>query len=319
MSYPYFAVATLDDLMHEVVGEVMKDGQRIGPRRGGARELTGVLLELTNPLARLSRTETRGKPFSCLGELCWYLSAADDLGSIAYYLGDYRDEAEEGVLWGAYGPRLFNRHGHDQVRTVIDLLGQRQDSRQAVIQIFDAEDIAAAHKDVPCTCTLQFLSRGGRLNMVTTMRSNDVFRGLPHDVFCFTMLQELIARSLSLAVGTYKHVVGSLHVYERDEEACRQFLEEGYQSTDSIMPEMPVGDPWASIRSVLDAEAAIRSGRIEDKQADEVELYWGDLIRLLQVFGHSKARSTDGIARIRGRMSSSAFDLYISQRLPAAR
>jgi thymidylate synthase len=37
--------------------------------------------------------------------------------------------------------------------------------------------------------------------MVTTMRSNDAYLGLPHDVFCFTMLQEIIARSLGREIG----------------------------------------------------------------------------------------------------------------------
>jgi thymidylate synthase len=84
---------------------------------------------------------------------------------------------------------------------VIELLGNRPTSRRAVIQIFNAEDIAAIHREIPCTTTLQFFVRNERLDMVTTMRSNDAYLGLPHDVFCFTMLQEIIARSLGREIG----------------------------------------------------------------------------------------------------------------------
>ena len=47
------------------------------------------------------------------------------------------------------------------------------DTRQAVIQIFDAADVRARRVDVPCTCTVQFLPRAGKLHVVTSMRSND--------------------------------------------------------------------------------------------------------------------------------------------------
>ena len=65
----YFRADTLDDLMRDVVSEIQRHGVETNPSRGGATEITGVLLELSNPRARLSRTETRGRVFSCLGEL----------------------------------------------------------------------------------------------------------------------------------------------------------------------------------------------------------------------------------------------------------
>ena len=60
------------------------------------------------------------------------------------------------------------------------------------------------------------------------MRLNDALVGLPHDVFCFTMLQEIVARSLSVELGGYKHAVGSLHLYKTHVDAAHQFLEEGW-------------------------------------------------------------------------------------------
>lgn len=48
------------------------------------------------------------------------------------------------------------------------------------------------------------------------MRSNDLFRGLPHNVVQFTSLQEVFAGWLGLEVGTYHHYSDSLHLYEKD-------------------------------------------------------------------------------------------------------
>ena len=194
---------TLDDVLLALYPLLLeRSTDTVVATRGETAEIIGALIEIEQPRARLSRSETRGKLFSSLGELLWYLSRDNRLDFIERYVPRYRDESEDGVrVYGGYGPRLFGQRGYDQVRNVIELLGKGSTSRRAVIQIFCAEDIAAIQKEIPCTTTLQFFVRNERLDMVTTMRSNDAYLGLPHDVFCFTMLQEIIARSLGLDIG----------------------------------------------------------------------------------------------------------------------
>ena len=100
----------------------------------------------------------------------------------------------------------------DQFESIERLLRRKSGSRRAVIQLFNAEDIAADHKEIPCTTTLQFHLREELLHMSVTLRSNDAYWGLPHDVFCFTMLQEMMARRLGVEIGEYYQYVGSMHV-----------------------------------------------------------------------------------------------------------
>ena len=69
---------------------------------------------------------------------------------------------------------------------------------------------------------------------------NDAYIGLAHDIFAFTMLQELMARSLGVDVGPYRHSIGSLHLYDSHRAAARAYLREGWQETVS-MPPMPPG------------------------------------------------------------------------------
>lgn len=313
MADAYFSAQTLDDLMRFVIKEIQARGDPIRPSKGHAIELIGVLLEITDPRARLSRTETRGKSFSCLGELCWYLARTNDLGFISYYIPRYENFADGNTIFGGYGPRLFNWRGLNQLANVIDVLRRKRDSRQAVIQLFDAHDIAAKHNDVSCTCTLQFMNRQGKLYMFTNMRSNDAFLGLPHDVFCFTMLQEIVARTVSVELGTYKHSVGSLHLYEESSKGAQRFLDEGWQSTTS-MPGMPAGDPWPGVALLLEAESTIRiAGEFDAARLDDVDPYWADLIRLLQVFRCKKDKDSDTIETLRGRMSSKIYFPFIDK------
>lgn len=74
MRNPYFRAKTVDDLLRHALEGINKYGEPIKASKGNTKEITGVVLELTNPRARLSLTESRGKLFSCIGELCWYLS-----------------------------------------------------------------------------------------------------------------------------------------------------------------------------------------------------------------------------------------------------
>ena len=308
-----FAAPTLDDLMRSVVEEIHNHGAPIHPTRGRARELHGALLEITNPRARLSRTETRGKPYSCLGELCWYLAKTRNVRFIEYYIRQYREYADGNHVYGGYGPRLFNWKGTNQVENVISLLKRKPHSRQAVIQLFDAADLIEEHRDTPCTCTLQFLMRKNRLHMFTTMHSNDVYLGLPHDIFCFTMLQELVARSLSVELGTYKHAVGSLHLYEDSAPAAQRFLNEGWQPTTIAMPPMPEGDPWPAVSKMLASESSIRTEGTD--LVPDIDPYWADLVRLLIVFRAKKYRDFERVRSMRGQMSCSVYNAFIDKML----
>jgi thymidylate synthase len=314
MSQAYLSGETIDDLMRYVVEEIKSNGSRIHPTKGKAAEVNGVLLEITDPRARLSRTETRGKPYSCLGELFWYLARTNALDFIAYYIRQYKGFADGDKIFGGYGPRLFDWKGINQLANVTNLLKKNPDSRKAVIQLFDANDIVEKHKDVPCTCTMQFMIRSEKMHMFTNMRSNDVFLGLAHDIFCFTMIQEIMARSLAVELGTYKHAVGSLHLYDINIDAANAFLDEGWQSTEAPMPPMPKGDPWPSIEFVLHAESSIRTKGVFDQATlNDVDPYWADLIRLLYVFRCKKDGDMNTIKTLRGSMSSKVYLPFIDK------
>jgi thymidylate synthase len=312
----FISKKTIDDLLRVIFERLLRDGARISASKGANTELTGVSLELQNPRARLSRTETKGTVFSCLGEVLWYLAGSRELDFIEYYLHEYRKFSDDGkTVYGAYGPRLLNKDGSiPQLSNIVRLLKQRRTTRQAVIQLYDAEDIVEKHNDIPCTCAIQFLIRRNKLHMFTFMRSNDAFKGLPHDIFSFTFLQEIVARTVGAELGRYWHAATSLHLYDEDKPKVQRFLKEGWQATNMPMPDMPIGDPWPHIRMVLDAEAQIRQKK--KIQADDLRLphYWTDLVRILQIFA-SDART---IPVLKTLMHSNIYDTYIEKRAQAS-
>jgi thymidylate synthase len=313
---------SLDAILIQLYGQLSKSPNRNKGTRGDTVEFLGVSLRLSAPRARISRSENRGKPFSALGELLWYLAGSDKLDFIQPYVGEYKKDADDGVLYGAYGPRLFAMRGNvDQLQSVAALLKDKPGSRRAVVQLFNAEDIASEHKEIPCTTTLQFHRRDGQLHLSVTLRSNDAYWGLPHDVFCFTMIQEMMARRLGVELGEYYQYVGSMHVYVDHLDKIGEYLAEGHQKP-AAMPPMPVGDPFTLVQELLRTEDRIRHGEVV--VADEVvaDDYWADIVRLLQVFWADNADRLEELkAEFVNPMYRSYLEgrRYLKQRAPEAR
>lgn len=155
------------------------------------------------------------------------------------------------VLDGAYGPRLIGRFNSEAARRAyvvpfpnqLDMcyrrLNEDPDTRRAVCvinnPIYDQIDSSL---DVPCTMSFQFLNRGGLLDMIVFMRSNDLVKGYPNDTCEFQWFQEILAGWLGLEVGAYHHIVGSLHVYEKDFRLIRELV--SYDKSFSLYDHLPI-------------------------------------------------------------------------------
>lgn len=304
---------SLDAVLHQLYSRLLDEGQSAGGTRGDNREILGVSLRILKPRARISRSENRGKPFSSLGELLWYLSGSDTLEFIRPYVARYADDAVNGILEGAYGPRLHRMRGSiDQFASIEALLKERPGSKRAVVQLFNAEDIATHHQEIPCTTTWQFLLREGRLHMSVTMRSNDAYYGLPHDVFCFTMIQEMMARRLGVEIGEYLQYVGSMHVYESKLGDMADYVDEGFQQTIE-MPPMPESDPFGLVGQMLKIEQRLRAGEVLDALKEMADPYWADIVRLLQIFW---ARDHPGrLRQLRAELANSTYHPYVDARM----
>ena len=178
---------------------------------------------LQSPRRRLS-------PEYACAELLWYLSGEAKIDMIAAYAPQYTNYANDGIANGSYGYRMRGQ----LIDGLFRELREHSNSRRAVIAMWNESDIHASvqgtSKDIPCTLTWQFLVRDNRLHMICTMRSQDIWLGMPYDVFVNTCYQRLIADALGFEYGSYTHQCGSLHLYEKNWEAAlecdRNFNEE---------------------------------------------------------------------------------------------
>jgi thymidylate synthase len=147
---------------------------------------------------------------------------------------------QENPDYGAYGPRIITQLGD-----CLDILQADPTTRRAVISIWNEKDLTH-NGDRPCTVFLQFLVRdqgfGPALELHTHMRSQDVWLGVPYDIFMFSQLQLTAASILGLPASRLVHHATSLHLYETDlAKVDKLFVDDSVEPTTAAGLELPLG------------------------------------------------------------------------------
>lgn len=168
------------------------------------------------------------------GEMEFYLSGSPYLKDIVKHSKFWAKVTDDGeTINSNYGKLLMhdkNEKGYTQFEYARDMLKRNSDSKKAVMSIYSACH-AYKSNDNPCTMYLQFFIRDNKLDLYVKMRSSDVWFGLPYDVPFFVYIQIEMLRALRvtyphLAIGTYNHQAGSMHLYERNFARAKEVLEE---------------------------------------------------------------------------------------------
>jgi len=120
----------------------------------------------------------------------WSLNkAANDLvgnlsGETLLFSEDYHDRNS---VWNHIIRRLSNAYNNSEYRGYTSFMRKMDDLTTYV--------------------GLTFIINGDYLDLSVTMYYNNLYSELPYDIFCFTILQELMALELKKKLGKYKHSV----------------------------------------------------------------------------------------------------------------
>lgn len=202
----------LKEAMIEGLWNLRAFGRKASPRGMETRELLNVQIEIENPKESLAYLPGRG--FNLAFSVAEFLSYVGGINSVDY-ISQFNDNiaqfSDNGInFYGSYGARIAH-----QIPKIIEQLRSNPDTRQANLTIFTTQDMLKDTKDTPCTVSIDFKLRDNKLYTHVFMRSNDLIWGFQYDMFNFTLLQQMIANSLGVEVGTYTHTATSLHIYER--------------------------------------------------------------------------------------------------------
>lgn len=200
------------------------EGQRQMSRGGATSELLHAILVIEDPRQRwVSSRRPSINPAFAIAEVIWMMAGSNDAALPNYFnprLPQFAGYAS--TYHGAYGHRLREAFGIDQLKRAFHALSANPESRQIVLQIWSAErDLpdeqgSPVSPDIPCNLLSLLKVRDGKLEWTQVLRSNDLVLGVPHNIVQFTSLQEVLAGWLGIEMGRYTHFSDSLHVYERD-------------------------------------------------------------------------------------------------------
>lgn len=203
------------DNLAQVYPELVKaalDGKKLNPRNRPNTEIRPVLLETTTRYPCLYGREINYR--FALAEMMAMVCGWDDVAWPAKFLPGIKKFGEDGIWFrGAYGRRLI--FPVDQIKRALSHLTVDSDSRQCVLQIWEAAADTVTHqvRDRPCNTAMYVKIRDKEVDVTVFRRSADLIWGVPYDHFVFAGFQEIFAALLGRKPGKLRQYIDSLHVY----------------------------------------------------------------------------------------------------------
>ena len=215
-----------DDAYGKVCRVAMTKGVKQDSRNGAVVSVLGpTIVKFSNPADRVLIDPTRdANPFFHLFESLWMLAGSNEVAFIQNFnkqIGAYSDDGE--TFNAAYGHRWRRYFGYDQIAKAIGMLRDNPNDRRVVITQWDPRaDLGSESLDIPCNQQIMPRVYEGRLNFLTTNRSNDAVWGLcGANMVHLTVLMEVMAHAVGLPLGEWTHVTNNLHIYERHWDMAR--------------------------------------------------------------------------------------------------
>jgi len=230
------------DLLHDVLENGVDKSDRTGT---GTRSVFGRQLRFTLdpaldpkeagggfPLLTTKRLHTK----SIVHELLWFIAGDTNAKTLQAEGVTIWDEwaGEDGDLGPIYGAqwrrwRAAPPRGAvagappveiDQLTRLVEKIRSDRDSRRLVMSAWNVGELDAM-KLPPCHLLTQFNVHRDRLHCLVTMRSVDVFLGLPFNIASYALLTMMMAQVTDLEPGELVVSLGDTHVYHNHFEQAR--------------------------------------------------------------------------------------------------
>lgn len=223
------SVRNVNELFSEGLWKLKVCGVEDSSRNGPViRIMEPVLVTLEKPQERVMFNGERDcNPVFHLLESIHILAGRRDVAFLKQFNQNIDQFSDDGVTFNAaYGYRMRHHFGRDQLVEVIQILKADPASRQAVIQLWDSDDLSRKTLDKCCNTQLIFDITGGRVNLTVFNRSNDFVWGhAGANAVHFSFLLEFVARALNKPIGKMRTISNNLHFYKNLYPKFNQLLE----------------------------------------------------------------------------------------------
>lgn len=227
----------------KLLNKLISFGQYYKSRNGDVRELPSaqIVVNMNYPLITIPTRKLNYR--FMLAETLWMLKGQNDVETVAKYNKKMHTYSDDGItLSGAYGPEIMKQFSY-----VVNTLFLSDHTRQATLTIWKQNPEPS--KDIPCTLAMTFIIRDNSLQAHVSMRSSDVWLGLPYDIFCFSMIARIICASLNkhrkYKAGAEKitpYELGNLYITAASSHLYEQYLEKAIKACNQEIAKQT--EPW---------------------------------------------------------------------------
>jgi thymidylate synthase len=158
-----------------------------------------------------------------------------------HLIGYFIDKKPDGVDY-TYGERFLNYNNLNQLEYIINKLSENPETRRAIMITWNP-NIDTHSKDPPCVISIEGIIQKGYLNLTEFIRSNDMFRGWPLNMYALIRIGEYIVNEINkrtnkgYELGTVTTFSVSAHIYEHDFPYMEKALEKYGYRIKSFVPD----------------------------------------------------------------------------------
>jgi len=155
--------------------------------------------------------------------------------------GYFIDKKPEGVDY-TYGERFLNYNNLNQLEHIINKLSKNPETRRAIMITWNP-NIDIYSNDPPCVISIEGIIQRGYLNLTEYIRSNDMFRGWPLNMYALIRIGEYIVNEINkrtneeYKLGIVTTFSTSAHIYEHDFQYMEKALEKYGSRIKSFIPD----------------------------------------------------------------------------------
>jgi thymidylate synthase len=244
----------------DLLKDVLENGSLKEDRTGtGTRSVFGrqYRMDLSKGFPLLTTKKVHFK--SIVNELIWFLSGSTNISDLDAKIWN-EWALEDGSLGPVYGKQWTAWETKDgstinQIDYVVDLLKNNPTSRRILFHGWNVEYLPdeklTPHENVrkgkmalpPCHLLYQFQVIDNKLNLMCTIRSNDLFLGNPFNTAQAALWVYMLAQQCDLEVGDLIMSIGDAHIYSNHFDQVKTQLER----TPTSLPQLKINRKPKSI------------------------------------------------------------------------
>jgi thymidylate synthase len=199
----------------DIMSSCMKRGTKIIGRNGATRQISGAHIRANLKEGFPIVTGKQIYPKSCFVETEWLLSGQSNikfLNANGVHIWDQWAD-DNGDLGPVYGYQLLDFNGINQFENVIREFKANKYSRRLLFTMWNPGDLLKMNLP-PCHYSFQFVVTNNFVDIIVSMRSLDLFIGLPYDMVMYASILHSFANEFNLIPNEVIINAANAHVYE---------------------------------------------------------------------------------------------------------